>query len=151
LKYSRGQKKVGQCFFAKVSLLFKPGLLNSILAKFLNKACPTFFCPRLNVKSYSCLVYRYGCYNIINTQTGKGRLWKTKFLKTLGRNLITCQLRHLYQFCLRNGFHLRRQNICNKYVLFSKWERRNDRVYHLYENQDFNVLKITNVTFKTDI
>jgi hypothetical protein len=25
----------------------KPGLLNSILAKFLNKTCPTFFCPRL--------------------------------------------------------------------------------------------------------
>jgi hypothetical protein len=59
--YSRGQKKVGQCFFANVSLLTisivtikylfiycsKPGLLNSILAKFLNKTCPTFFCPRL--------------------------------------------------------------------------------------------------------
>jgi hypothetical protein len=25
----------------------KPGLLNSILAKFLKKTCPTFFCPRL--------------------------------------------------------------------------------------------------------
>jgi hypothetical protein len=46
LIYSRGQKKVGQCFFANVSLLAlsmvtmkifiyysNPGLLNSILAK----------------------------------------------------------------------------------------------------------------------
>jgi hypothetical protein len=64
--YSRGQKKVGQYFIANVNLftlsmvtikifiyLFiyysKPGLLNSILAKFLNKTCPTFFCPRLYV------------------------------------------------------------------------------------------------------
>jgi hypothetical protein len=60
--YNRGQKKVGQCFFANVCLLFlwlllkylriyysKPGLLNSILAKFLNKTCPTFFYPRLYV------------------------------------------------------------------------------------------------------
>jgi hypothetical protein len=58
--YSRGQKKVGQCFFANVSLFTlsmvtikifiyysKPGLLDSILAKFLNKTCPTFFGPRL--------------------------------------------------------------------------------------------------------
>jgi hypothetical protein len=56
LSYSRGQKKVGQCFFANVNLLAlsmvtmkifiyysNPGLLNSILAKFLNKTCPTFF------------------------------------------------------------------------------------------------------------
>jgi hypothetical protein len=58
--YSRGQKKVGQCFFANVNLLAlsmvtmkifiylfiivpNAGLLNSILAKFLNKTCPTFF------------------------------------------------------------------------------------------------------------
>jgi hypothetical protein len=54
--HSRGQKKVGQCFFANVNLLAlsmvtmkifiyysNPGLLNSILAKFLNKTCPTFF------------------------------------------------------------------------------------------------------------
>jgi hypothetical protein len=60
LSYSRGQKKVGQCFFTNVNLLAlsmvtmkifiyysNPGLLNSILAKFLNKTCPTFFCPRL--------------------------------------------------------------------------------------------------------
>jgi hypothetical protein len=59
--YSRGQKKVGQCFFDNVNLLAlsmvtmkilfiyysNPGLLNSVLTKFLNKTCPTFFCPRL--------------------------------------------------------------------------------------------------------
>jgi hypothetical protein len=58
--YSRGQNKVGQCFFANVNLLAlsmvtmkifiyysNPGLLNSILAKFLNKTCPTLFWPPL--------------------------------------------------------------------------------------------------------
>jgi hypothetical protein len=63
--YSRGQKKVGQCFFANVNLLAlcmvtikifilviyysNPGFLYSILAKFRNKTCPTFFCPRLYI------------------------------------------------------------------------------------------------------
>jgi hypothetical protein len=74
-----------------------PGLLNSILAKFLNKTCPTFFCLRLYLYEIKTNWKFYGNLNVFSFLHHCHDNLDTFYIKHVNMNMyLKCSQRNMY-------------------------------------------------------